>query len=206
MLMPILLVIPHNAIASLADNPCAVKCGGTTWAAMLLVNVGWIGVQIFFVLSGFLITRNLLDSLGAPNYYRAFYVRRALRILPLYYGTLAVVFLLLPLVGLHPLGDDGGARDRLWFWVFLSNWSVPLGAAACGLPHFWSLAVEEQFYLAWPALVRRVTAVACPRGRSRCMSAVRQNRHDGIIIHHTRWRRSAAARPSSPYPRSAASA
>jgi peptidoglycan/LPS O-acetylase OafA/YrhL len=114
-------------------------------------------VQLFFALSGFLITRILLDSKGAPGWIRTFYARRALRIFPLYYVTLAFIFFVVPHVGsLAPIAGVG-SRSQVWYWLYLSNWVAPFGSMAVALPHVWSLAVEEQFYLVWPALVGAVT-------------------------------------------------
>lgn len=120
----------------------------------VMMDRGWIGVQLFFVLSGFLITGALLESRAATNYYRAFFARRTLRIFPLYYSVLFTLLVLLPLLtGFEP---DPHARtsDKLWLWLYLSNWAQPLGYHVNGFAHFWSLAVEEQFYLIWPFLVR----------------------------------------------------
>ncbi len=121
------------------------------------LNVGWIGVQLFFVLSGFLITGILLDAKGRPDFLRNFYVRRALRIFPLYFGALLVFLVVLPSLGFAPKAWGEGQAA---YWVFLSNW---FGGEA--LPHFWSLAVEEQFYFAWPFVVLGLTVrrmlVAC---------------------------------------------
>jgi peptidoglycan/LPS O-acetylase OafA/YrhL len=124
-----------------------------------------VGVQLFFALSGFLITRILLRSRGAPGWIRAFYVRRVLRIVPLYYVTLAVVFGLAPHVGALSAIAARGPRSTLWYWSYLSNWVAPYGGLAAALPHVWSLAVEEQYYLVWPFLVAafsdRLLAVTC---------------------------------------------
>ena len=125
----------------------------------------WIGVDLFFVLSGFLITGILFDTKQEPQYFRTFYGRRILRIFPLYYGVLAVVFLAAPLVlGRVPLGLSGDAQ--FWYWTYLSNFDVALNGWPwpSHLGHFWSLAVEEQFYLIWPLVVlslgrRRLMAV-----------------------------------------------
>jgi len=119
----------------------------------LIADHGWIGVQLFFVLSGFLITGILLDSRDKPSYFRTFYVRRLLRIVPLYYATLVVTLLLLPLLTSSPLPDG----RQIWLWLFLVNWSQALGGETFELPHFWSLAVEEQFYLVWPLVVLLLT-------------------------------------------------
>ena len=117
-------------------------------------NFGWTGVDLFFVLSGFLITGILVDSRDAPNALRHFYARRALRIFPVYYGFLILVFLIVPRVapGALSVGDDA-----IFYWVYLQNFAT----AAQGdwvhsrfLNLVWSLAIEEQFYLVWPWVVR----------------------------------------------------
>jgi peptidoglycan/LPS O-acetylase OafA/YrhL len=112
-------------------------------------DFGWVGVQLFFVLSGFLITGVLLDTKTSDRYYRTFFSRRVLRIFPLYYATLFVAFVLAPLFTAH--APDG--RHQIWLWTYLSNWAAPTGREVVEFPHFWSLAVEEQFYLVWPFVV-----------------------------------------------------
>jgi len=119
----------------------------------MVADRGWIGVQLFFVLSGFLITGILLDSKGQPSYFRTFYVRRVLRIVPLYYATLIVALVLVPLIASTPMPDG----RQIWLWLFLVNWAQALGGEDFGLSHFWSLAVEEQFYLIWPLVVLLTT-------------------------------------------------
>jgi peptidoglycan/LPS O-acetylase OafA/YrhL len=117
-----------------------------------LFGLGYCGVDLFFVLSGFLITRILLDAKSRPHYFRNFFSRRTLRIFPLYYGVLLFLFILLPLLHRSPI--DLPRSQQLWFWFYASN--IPDGVQAFpfrSLNHFWSLAVEEQFYLAWPFLV-----------------------------------------------------
>jgi len=109
------------------------------------------------VLSGFLITGILLETKGSTHYFRNFYARRILRIFPLYWGFLFVYFVILPnIVSLAP-GSPFAAAPGIqpWFWLFASNLLslVPGAAIPPGLNHFWSLAVEEQFYLIWPAIV-----------------------------------------------------
>jgi peptidoglycan/LPS O-acetylase OafA/YrhL len=113
------------------------------------VGTGWVGVDLFFVLSGFLITTVLLDARAAENYYSVFYIRRALRIFPMYYLVLAAYLLVL-----RP--SCCSAKMQLFYWLNLSNVPTAFDVRVPLLDHFWSLAVEEQFYLIWPLLVRRL--------------------------------------------------
>lgn len=141
------LVLIHNF--SLLDAPHGWLERGVGLAASL----GWVGVQLFFVLSGFLITRQLIATQDATNYLSGFYWRRALRIFPLYFLSLLILTVLLPGWGVAQLSTDHDSA--VWLWLYLSNWTEPLGFGTAGLPHFWSLAVEEQFYLVWPLLLLR---------------------------------------------------
>ena len=90
-----------------------------------LAVAGNYGVELFFVITGFLITNILLDSENRPNFFRNFYMRRFLRIFPLYYAVLFVIFFILP----HLVTFDAAAKDiatrQIWFWTYLSNapWS-----------------------------------------------------------------------------------
>ena len=158
--LAIVVVVIHNAGAVWGDRTGpALK----VWA--LLSNAGWVGVQLFFALSGFLITRILLDNIHTPGALRSFYARRILRIVPLYYATLVFVFYITPHVAfLAPIADPG-TQSHLWYWAYLSNWHAAFGGMAPAFPHIWSLAVEEQFYLVWPlaliALKPRGLAFAC---------------------------------------------
>ncbi len=113
----------------------------------------WISVDIFFILSGFLITTLLLQAKQTPHYFRNFYARRALRIVPLYYLLLVGCFFILPLFSHEKIQATGFVLDhKAWYWGFLSNifialrgaWSHPV------LDVSWTLAIEEQFYLIWP--------------------------------------------------------
>jgi peptidoglycan/LPS O-acetylase OafA/YrhL len=131
------------------------------------MGVGWCGVDLFFVLSGFLITGILIDIKGAPHALRNFYVRRILRIFPLYYLTLLVFLHVVPAVGhLFSRFQSFVPTDEAWFWLYASNWSPSLGMAHAELQHLWSLSIEEQFYMVWPLLVfglsrRAMLLVAC---------------------------------------------
>jgi len=124
-----------------------------------VVGIGWAGVDLFFVLSGFLITGILYDSRHEQHYYRVFYARRTVRIFPLYYASLAIIFPLVHLVAnSSPAADGGNAHAaQVWAWVYVINWRIGLlgwGSISPMLQHFWSLSVEEQFYLFWPIMVR----------------------------------------------------
>ena len=115
---------------------------------------GWNGVDLFFVLSGFLITGVLLDAKGSTGYFRNFYARRVLRIFPLYYGVVLVHLVVLRYVLNDPNHFDDRDIDLIWYLLHLSNLIVGLRSGRdTGLDHAWSLAIEEQFYLLWPLLV-----------------------------------------------------
>jgi peptidoglycan/LPS O-acetylase OafA/YrhL len=143
----ILLVIPHNVDVMSTSYPAY------DFPAAVLMHAGWIGVQLFFVLSGFLISGNLLDARGSGNFFSAFFARRALRILPLYFTVLFVVLVLAPALLPIPQSLHNTLPNQVWLWTFLSNWTEPYGGGVYGFAHCWSLAVEEQFYLLWPLIV-----------------------------------------------------
>jgi peptidoglycan/LPS O-acetylase OafA/YrhL len=159
----------------------------------LFVPWGWAGVDLFFVLSGFLITGILFDSRNDSHRIRNFYVRRTLRIFPLYYG---IMLLLIPFV----------YRGLSWSWLvwpaYLGNYAKLIGPYIAGSPlqrladfepgvvitfhgtfhlgfalgHFWSLCVEEQFYLVWPWVVflirdRRKLLWICASSVPFCLAA-----------------------------------
>lgn len=119
----------------------------------------WIGVDLFFVLSGFLITGILVDTVGSRNFLANFYARRFLRIFPLYYGVLGVLLLFTPV--LHFAW--GPMFPMLLFYLQNTGIAVPLDnyrlAHGVNLNPYWSLAVEEQFYLLWPLIVFAVKDV-----------------------------------------------
>jgi peptidoglycan/LPS O-acetylase OafA/YrhL len=125
----------------------------------------WCGVDLFFVLSGFLITGILINAKGGSNYFGSFYARRALRIFPLYYGALAVVFWAAPLLSSTSAAFEQEIRAQGWYWTYMVNVRTARDGwpAFLGLAHFWSLAVEEQFYVFWPAVVLLCSRQALPR-------------------------------------------
>jgi peptidoglycan/LPS O-acetylase OafA/YrhL len=123
----------------------------------VIVSNGWMGVDLFFVLSGFLITGILIDAKKSEGYFKNFYTRRCLRIWPLYYSAILFMFVIVPF--LRPLEGRTvfDARSSPWwaFPLFLQNFLVHIPTKATGLLGVtWSLAVEEQFYLVWPLVVR----------------------------------------------------
>ena len=146
--MAILMVIAHNVQLLDTDN-----MHGLIKAAQWVLNIGWIGVTLFFCLSGFLITQILLSDLDQTRTLQRFVLRRTLRIFPLYYVVLLVILLVLPAIGCLPLIYQKDVTNSFWLWTYLSNWTVPGHLDETGLSHFWSLAVEEQFYIFWPLLV-----------------------------------------------------
>jgi peptidoglycan/LPS O-acetylase OafA/YrhL len=116
-----------------------------------LISLCWCSVDLFFVISGFLITRILLNNKESTNYFSAFYGRRVLRVFPLYYLFLCVHFFLIA-----PLLINGGIKAELtgythqyYYWFYISNFVREPSV----IFHFWSLAVEEQFYFIWPLCV-----------------------------------------------------
>ena len=120
-------------------------------ALIAALGLGWAGVDLFFVLSGLLITGILMDTLGGRGWWSSFLVRRALRIFPLYYLALALFGWLGPALGLIDPWTFG--RWGWWYWAYLGNWAFAFQQVIPPLSHFWSLAVEEQFYLGWPLVV-----------------------------------------------------
>ena len=121
-----------------------------------IVPFGDMGVDLFFVLSGFLITGILLDAKPYPHFFANFYARRILRIWPLYYSLLIVVLVIAPhLAGLQRVALET-SHASIPYIFFLQNFLVP-GLGVPGLSITWSLAIEEQFYLVWPLVVRFCT-------------------------------------------------
>ncbi|HKV47561.1 MAG TPA: acyltransferase [Candidatus Acidoferrales bacterium] len=119
----------------------------------VVLGTGYVGVDLFFVLSGFLITGILVRTKDSPNYFRNFYARRALRIWPVYYLLLLFTFIALPLI--HPQSTAViFAKSHPWesYPFFLQNFAVT-GNSFGTLTATWSLAIEEQFYLVWPLVI-----------------------------------------------------
>lgn len=128
-----------------------------------IVPFGWIGVDLFFVLSGFLITRILVKSVDngttLSQYLKVFFLRRILRIFPLYYLALFLFIVLLPFIAQYFQTETNYntlSKDAVWFVTYLQNFVIGYRNEYFNpgfLNHFWTLAIEEHFYLLWPFLV-----------------------------------------------------
>ncbi|CAG0980901.1 O-acetyltransferase OatA [Myxococcaceae bacterium] len=150
------VVIYHLTFFGLAEGPF-------DRAITFLPSLGWTSVDLFFVLSGYLITGILLRARGGASYFSSFYARRALRIFPLYYAVLVFFFVIVP--RLDALWDPsafwvgGSEGETLWYWLYLENLRVAFTGSFNH--HFlgivWTLCIEEQFYLLWPVVVLLAT-------------------------------------------------
>lgn len=140
----LLSVMFHHYVPVLFD-------GGTSFRNLLkmILDLGGLGVDLFFALSGFLITGILYDSVGRRDFFRRFYWRRSLRIFPAY-GLFLLPFLFIPSLFRN--------LSRWWFVLYVRNWAGPDPASDNWLGHLWSLAVEEQFYIFWA-----VAVYLCPK-------------------------------------------
>jgi peptidoglycan/LPS O-acetylase OafA/YrhL len=117
-------------------------------------QAGWVGVDLFFALSGFLITGILRDTRDDPSHFKNFYARRTLRIFPLYYALLILTLVLLPQFKEIP----ADAKAVGWmYWAYLGNFATTDNWHWFPLDITWSLSIEEQFYLIWPALIYRMS-------------------------------------------------
>jgi len=149
--LAILAVFFHHYGAGGVDS-------SSTWVrwTATVCGLGWSGVDLFFVLSGFLITGILLDTKSDPAYYRKFYARRALRIFPIYYLFALIALMLVPFGTWRP--------GHLFFLVYLGYPAATIWPGLVHLPiritHLWSLSVEEQFYLVWPWTIKKLGAPA----------------------------------------------
>jgi peptidoglycan/LPS O-acetylase OafA/YrhL len=120
-----------------------------------IMLAGWLGVDLFFAISGFLITRSALTLVGHPNYYSTFYKNRARRILPAYFSTLTILIIAFN-VFYHDSESLDLFNDRIPCLILMcTNMETALTSTATpfGVNHFWSLAIEVQIYLFWPIIV-----------------------------------------------------
>jgi len=151
----ILAVMSMHFIA--AQIPVAQN--GIERLAAGITGYGMWGVDLFFVLSGYLITGLLADTRESTKYYSSFYMRRTLRIFPLYYGVIFVLVFLIPRGFLESYAPEALQIRSVqpWLWSYLTNVYVAKEGSFYVLPyvsHFWTLAIEEHFYLLWPLIVR----------------------------------------------------
>ncbi len=143
------------------------EAGGGLATLLATQRLAWTGVDLFFVLSGFLIGGILLDAVASPHYFKTFYLRRAYRILPLYF-VLVGLFSLRFVPGLGSVGPLGKLTESqvpfLSYVTFTQNiWMALLGTAGVGtMAMTWSLAIEEQFYLTVPLLIRKIDRSRLP--------------------------------------------
>ena len=140
------------------------RVGMGTWEAYALVpfRLFWSGVDLFFVLSGFLIGGILYDAKESDTYYKPFYLRRIYRIFPIYFMWIALFFVGLCVVGPHSSSSLRALFNRdipAWSYpLFLQNFFTPShGFGPRWMAITWSLAVEEQFYLLLPLFIRRLS-------------------------------------------------
>lgn len=122
---------------------------------------GYLGVDIFFVLSGFLITRTLVRSISLQGRvdFKTFYIRRALRLLPAYIAVVVAA-----VVADRFIHVGGTLKGAVASFLYVGNWAAGLHMGMGSLDHTWSLSIEEQFYLVWPALLAVIGAMAARRG------------------------------------------
>ena len=154
----LVMILVYHSIAQEGVPPAASFLGD----AQRAVSLGWTALDLFFVLSGFLIGGILMDARESRSYFKTFYARRFFRIIPVYYAWILLYFLLIGFAGagVTRLSNSGMrpplSPGLLCYFLFLQN-SVPLdlyGLAGAWFGHLWSLAVEEQFYLVAPLVVR----------------------------------------------------
>ncbi len=148
----------------------AVLCVVLYHAGVARFNGGFVGVDVFFVISGYLITRNILSDCAAGTFsFRDFYMHRVRRILPAMYFTMALSAIAAPVVlsagDLKQFWESAGysifALPNIFFWMQAGYWDTARDFKP--LLHFWSLGVEEQFYLFWPALLWLTFKFCYPR-------------------------------------------
>jgi len=175
--LAVTLVVLHHYVLFVSDAPTFGWVG----------EIGWVGVDLFFALSGYLIGRQIFAGLSRPGGFslRRFYARRLLRTLPNYWVVLALYFLWPAFRGTAPLLP-------LWeYAAFVQNFALEPGSA---FSHSWSLAIEEQFYLLLPALALLGTMLGASLGRSLRLAwgAIALAFLAGMLVRAWLWREMAA--------------
>ena len=154
------LVFLHHSLFNLSSNNQVIN-----FFLVIIEKNGWVGVDLFFVLSGFLITSLLIRERRVYGRYslKNFWIRRSLRIWPLYYLALIMGFFVIPyfysLLGWQNFSDPKYNLQRIsqlpLYLTFLGNWSVVFSSysAFANISHLWTISLEEQFYLVWPLVL-----------------------------------------------------
>jgi peptidoglycan/LPS O-acetylase OafA/YrhL len=144
-----LMVLCHHLFFTSIPEP--ERWNGFVLAVSRLSHAGGNGVDLFFVLSGFLITSLLVLDRGSPHYYWNFYWKRVLRIFPLYFAALILLLVFSP----------SAWRYTILSFIFLANFAQLFHVVSSG--PFWTLAIEEQFYLLWPRFAARLSVASLER-------------------------------------------
>ncbi len=168
--LAVILVILHHSFDPMYGF-------GPVWDKIFSVlSLGWVGVDLFFVISGFLITGILINTRENKGYFVNFYTRRALRIFPLYYAFCIFALIVVPkLPGSEPATFENIRNYQSWLWFYATNCLIAMkhawvfSANNFELNHLWSLCVEEHFYLIWPFIVWRLSLT---RLKIVCLSAI----------------------------------
>ena len=165
----ILTVIVYHALNGLPGATLSQN------AFLKVAQQGWVGVDLFFVLSGFLITGILMDVESPVHALRRFYARRVLRIVPVYVAFLLFSLWIAPIIGtMHPQEVAQLRQEQLWYWTYSFNFLIAFHtwqATSFPLAHLWSLSVEEQFYLLWPFAALLLTPATLKRTALGCIVA-----------------------------------
>lgn len=159
-----LFVFLHHALAGASSHNPFINI-----FLIIIQKNGWVGVDLFFVLSGFLITSLLLRERERFGNYslKNFWIRRSLRIWPLYYLALFVGFFIVPFISAHLLGSDYSdlkysrqiQTELPLYLSFLGNWAVVFNGYGyfTNISHLWTISIEEQFYFIWPLILLFIT-------------------------------------------------
>lgn len=150
------IVFLHHSLLNLQSNNSFIN-----YFLVIIQKNGWVGVDLFFVLSGFLITNLLLKERKRFGNYslKNFWIRRSLRIWPLYYLALFAGYFILPRLFFEQA--DIGELSKLPLYIaFLGNWAVAFNGYShfTNISHLWTISVEEQFYFVWPILLLFITS------------------------------------------------